>query len=272
MPSEEAGGQAVMPTVRILHSMARSGATVVCKCLATMANVVLLSENHPDASRIHMQFNPIVQANSWYGLLTPEDMRSLPQGSQRMPFADEVALVERRCRERGLSLILRDWTHLDFQGVPYTVPGYRLKTAEALAGRFQVLATSAVRHPIDQWLSQENAPAMRGKVTLEAFLDGYRRFAEVAAPIGFIRFEDFTRDPDGQLVTLCQRLNVTFDPGYGKRWRDYRKITGDVESTRKQADIEPASRRPVPEGLLARFEENQAYQASLRLLGYSHPG
>lgn len=265
-------GDPAKPTVRVLHTMARSGGTIICKCVATMAGVVLLSENHPAASRIHMQYNPIVQARSWYGLLTPADMQSLPRGGQRLSFADEIALVERRCREKGLFLVVRDWTHLDFLGAPYTSPTYRLGTSEALAPRFRLLATATVRHPIDQWLSQENAPGMRGQVSLEAYLTGYRRFAEAAAPMGFIRYEDFTSDPDGQLMTLCSRLELVFDPGYRDRWREYRKITGDVESTRAQAAIQPSPRRALPEGLLGRFEANTDYQASLWLLGYGHPG
>lgn len=271
MGSGEPGVATDRPTVRVIHQLARSGGTVIGKCLATMDKLVLLSENHPNAFRIHAQYNPIVQVNSWYGLLTPAELEGLDRAGRRIPFADEIALIEQRCRERGLTLVIRDWTHLDYIGVPFTRPTYRLSTREALATRFHLVTTATVRHPIDQWLSQENAPTMRGKQPLADFLRGYRLFAEIAAGIGFIRFEDFTRDPDGQLRKLCDRLDAAFDPGYRQRWKTYKKITGDVQSTRNQPDIQPTPRRPLQEGLLARFEASPDYRASLKALGYGHP-
>jgi hypothetical protein len=37
--------------LRMIHNMARSGSTLVCKCLGCMEGVVLLSELHPLATK-----------------------------------------------------------------------------------------------------------------------------------------------------------------------------------------------------------------------------
>ncbi len=62
-----------IPNVRILHQMARAGGTIMCKCLASMNGVVLLSEIHPRAVLLvqHVQpaaaeqFSPVRQARDY---------------------------------------------------------------------------------------------------------------------------------------------------------------------------------------------------------------
>ena len=100
--------------------MARSGGTVICKCLASMDNVVLLSEIHPKGAGM---FNPLDQADRWYGLLNETDaleFRQSPPG-----FLQAIQRIEQRCRERGLRLVLRDWSHLDYTGVPFNRPDFQ---------------------------------------------------------------------------------------------------------------------------------------------------
>jgi hypothetical protein len=53
-----------------------------------------------------------------------------------------------------------------------------------------------VRHPLDQWLSLSQLAVVQGRLTLDGFLAGYRRFAEVASSIGFYRYEEFTAAPE----------------------------------------------------------------------------
>ena len=105
MSSEPARGQ---PVVRVLHQMARSGGTVICRCLASMRGVVLLSEIHPRGLRM---FDPLQQAHEWYGLLNEKDIRAARAG--QLGFRNAIALVHRCCAERGLVLVIRDWSHLD---------------------------------------------------------------------------------------------------------------------------------------------------------------
>lgn len=252
-----------------MYQLGRSGSTVISRCVATMKGVALLSEVHPLATiELH---TPIFQAREFFRIGTAKIATGPGAGGAPAGFAAQIAAIERECRARGLLLVIRDWTHMDFMGVPYTRPAYQMSTRRALAPLFRLVETATVRHPIDQWLSQENLPIMRGRMTLQEYLRGYRLFAEEAARTGFIRYEDFTRDPDAQLRTLCARLEIAFDPEYRQRWKQYRKITGDVIATRNQSDIQFSPRRPVRDGLLDEFAGNEDYTASLRLLGYGHP-
>lgn len=261
----ESGGRRKL---RLLHHMARSGGTLFSKCLGCMDGVLLLSEIHPLGTR---WFNPLHQAQTWFNLFTPAELEAMRRQG-RLDFTDVIMRIAERAHDRGQSLVLRDWSHLDFTGVPFVArPAYRLLLADVLASRFELVQTCTVRHPIAQWLSLARLQLMQGKLFLEPFLAGHRRFAEVAVRLGFHRYEDFTERPAVVLSDLCRSLEVDFDPGFAERWSRYDKITGDVNGKRGDQEIRPAKDRELAPELLRSFERNADYRRSLELLGYHHP-
>lgn len=258
------------PVIRIIHNLGRTGGTLICRCLGSMRNIVLLSEIHPTGSLGNPEFNPVVQAQQWYGLFTADDIASAQQ-NPNLDFPDVIDLISRRCSEQNRVLLIRDWTQLDFLAVPFlSAPCHRLTIIEALRERFNIIQTTTVRHPIGQWLSLNKVPLIQGRLSFDDFLYGYRQFAEHCARIGFTRYEDFVRHPEAKTQELCERLNIAYDPGFLFRWSSYDRITGDrAAMDRKEIKVPP--RKPVNPGLLALFKKNSDYQASLELLGYTHP-
>lgn len=217
-------------------------------------------------------YNPVAQAQRWFNLFTEDDI-ALFQRNQKINFVDVIELISKRCNERNQTLVIRDWTHLDFTGVPFlSTISYRLTTAEVLNERFEVMPITTVRHPIDQWLSLTVVPIIRDRLLLKNFLHGYRLFAEHCVRIGFIRYEDFVRSPQTKMHEICDRLNIEYDHGFLDRWSSYSKITGDVGPVSlNRLEIKVLGRKPVDPNLVRQFELNTDYQTSLRLLGYSHP-
>jgi hypothetical protein len=244
--------------------MARTGGTVICRCLASMKDVVLLSEIHP----LGMQtFNPLQQAHTWYKLLNEADLDAARSG--RLGFPAAIELIHRRCSEQGKTLVLRDWSHLDYIGVPFNRPGYRSLLAEQLGPAFTLVRYSTVRHPLDQWLSVAQQPVFRQSLGPVRFLRGASRFAESAVQTGFMRFEDFARDNDKALRQLCDGLDLEFDPGYREKWQAYNRITGDVLPGRSSAGtIAPLPRLPVSEADKQRLRSLAHYQSTINHLGY----
>lgn len=275
------------PALRVLHTLARTGGTVIGKCLAVMPGVVMLSEVNPavkrlvehpmtqrtpDVVRLLMQMDPLRQAHRWFGLLTPRDLEDLKARGRLPEFEDAIELIRTRAADRGQQLLIRDWSHLDYTAAPFIArPTHRRSTALALSGRYRVVAAAFVRHPIDQWLSIQNVPILRQRLALDVFLEGYRRFAEEARELGFVRYEDFTRDPDEQVRVMCERLELPFDPSYRERWCGYSTITGDTRGTRAQTEITPLPRRPVDDATIERFGESEDYRTAISVLGYAHP-
>ena len=253
-----------LPVVRILHQMARSGGTVLSKCIGCMQDIVLLSEIHPQGTK---WINLLDQACHWFGLVETGELETL---TNKISFIDAVSLIEEKCREQGKNLVIRDWSHLDFTAVPYVArPSYRLSLAESLADRFRLIQIATVRHPIDQWLSLRRLSIMQGKIDLEMFLTGYRKFAEQCQETGFIRYEDFVQSPEEKIEKLCQDLQISYDPDFINKWWPYSTITGDTNSERgSKKEIRLVPRRAIDSDTLNRFHENDDYHTSLELLGY----
>jgi hypothetical protein len=253
------------PVIRLFFHLARTGGTVLSKCIASMAGVVLLSEINPRGLR---WMNPLLQAHSFHELLRKDDLAPLLAGAT-LGFDAAIRLIHARAAERGAALVLRDWTHLDYVGLPFVQPTYALGLERALAGSFRVVKTASVRHPIDQWLSLSRLDVMQGKLDRDLFLRGYRRFAEQAATMGFLRYERFVDEPDAALRVLCERLELPFDPTYRDRWSTYERLTGEVAGRRDR--IAAPARPPLSGALLDAFAANQDYRDSLEMLGYTHP-
>lgn len=257
------------PVMRVLHNLARTGGTVIAQCIGALPGVALLSEVHPQGARF---IDPYRQAQEWYGLLTAEEAARFAAEPEAR-FLDAIRLIDARAAARGMTLVLRDWSHLDFLGPPHlAAPTGRRGLNEALAELYAIRETCTVRHPIDQWQSTRRLLGLRGRVRLDEFLAAYRRFAELAAELGFVRFEDFALAPETGMRLLAERLDLAYDPVFLERWAENDRVTGDrpaPDKRRKTIGLPP--RRLLEPGLLAEFERHLDYAPALALLGYEHP-
>jgi len=238
---------------------------VICRCLASMKGVVLLSEIHPRGGRM---FNPVQQAAEWYGLLQPAEVQALQQRGR--DFTAAIGLIAQRCAEQDKVLVLRDWSHLDFIGLPFMQPDYRPRLQETLQSDFDLVRLATVRHPLDQWLSLVKNPVFAEQLPLSKYLKGVRRFAEMAEGTGFIQYERFAADPDTVLQQLCAALQLPFDASYRERWAEYRNITGDVLPGRAASDaISSLPRQQNAQSQLEAFRTRADYGRILQLLNYT---
>jgi hypothetical protein len=258
------------PKIRILRHLARTGGTLITKCLGSMDGVVVLSEVHPGNLVVT---NPMMQAVEWFGLVDAKQVSKWKRlgGPSMLQF---VGMCETRASARGAELVLRDWSHLDYYGKPYVKAMMGTGLKDSLQGAYEVVEACTTRHPLDQYvsLSKIGAIAGAGGVDWELFLDGNLAFAKYAKECGFVRYEDLTRDPDGELRKLCDMLEIGFDPEYAQRWGSYEYVTGDVkragsEGTRVN-EIRPLERKGVDDGLLERFRNDERYTQVCALLGY----
>lgn len=262
---------AVRATVAVVHQMARTGGTLVNRCLGSMRDILVLSEVHPrDPQRKIAR-----QAAAWFQLLGEDDLPWFREVSKQAPdkaFADIVVRLAERAEARGRHLALRDWSHLDFLGVPFVRdPPLRLLTEEALRDRCDLRQAFIVRHPLDQYASSASRPGMAPHLTPARFLAAYLAFAGIAAERGFQRYEDLAAAPDRELETLCRKLGLPFDPGYAERWRAYDKLTGDSAGPSRgfsRREIAPMPALPLDAAARRALERGPAYRACLDLLGY----
>ncbi len=255
------------PSIAVLRHLARSGGTMLTRCLGSMDRLVVLSEVHPRAMK---HTNPAWQAQEWFGLISKPERAAFERPGAS--FVEFVTLVDQRARHKGKRLVLRDWSHIDYIGVPYAVPTRRPALLEALSPAFEISTAVTVRHPLDQWQSLNTLDVIRGALTPEAYLAGVRAFSEQVAGEAFTRFEDFTRQPMVEARTLCERLDVPFDPSFMTRWHAYEKVTGDRKEHASRGsgrrEIKPLQRRACEPALLEQFRASDDYRVSCELLGY----
>ena len=259
------------PPVRVIHQLARTGGTLVNRCLGAMQGLLVLSEVHP----FDPQDKIASEAARWFGLLDESDLpwlRKLAEAEPPTAFGRLVACLAVRARERGQHLVLRDWTHLDFLGVPFVCePPLMLRTEAALRDHARPVQAFLVRHPVDQYQSCAARPGMAPHLTVERFLVAYVSFARLAAAHGFHRYEDLVADPDMVLQSLCRDLELPFDAAYRTRWSDYDRLTGDNKGPSRgfrRRDIAALTPRPLSPELAAMLSRDARYRESLDLLGY----
>ncbi len=250
--------------IRLYLNLAQCGGTLFSKCIGSMDGVLLLSEIHPLGSQT---YNPITQASRWYDLFSDDDKESLRSKGNEITYLDAIEAIYPLVGARGQTLVIRDWSHLDFNGMPFTEePPGRSTHLEILQSRFDVVAAATVRHPVPQWLSLVKHLKGICEVPLGAYLSGYRKFAQLAAEVGFVRYEDLLDRPDKTLEALCGKLQIPFDLTYDERWASNRKVTGD-----NSVEREIRNRNPLPTfpgATILEFEKSPDYRPALSLLGY----
>lgn len=253
------------PVIRVFHNLARSGGTLVCRCIGAMKNVRLLSEIHPAANHV-AYLNAVDQAHRWYGLVSQADVDA------SLGFVAGIEQIVDSCHNAGMVPVLRDWATVDFMGrLLVEEPVFRFSLDKALSERFQVVSYGLVRHPLDQWLSTRRLKVYAGKLDESAFFRGYRRYAELVQG-QFVRYEDFTCDPENAMRQIARGLQLSYDPGFIIRWQDNHCITGDNKGSSRgsagSGEIRPLPRREVDPVLEAGVANNPDYQEIIRLLGY----
>ena len=254
--------------IRILHSLARSGGTLVSKCLGCMNNVVLLSEIHPKYTKANI-YSPLVQSYKWHNLISEEEIFLLKD----LDFVEIIKFVEDRCFEEDKILLIRSWSHPDFMRHSVLKPFSKRKFSinGVLKDSFEIRQISLVRHPVDQWLSLESYGYLEGKYSIQSFLAGYAQFSKLSSQTGFVRYEDFADDPSLSLKHITEKLEIKYDPTYIDKWANYNSVTGDNQMPSRGStlnEIRPLARRQVPESALREFLQSKRYYESVKLLGY----
>jgi hypothetical protein len=255
------------PIIRVVRNLARSGGTLVSKCIGCMDNVTLISEIHPADLKTT---NPMMQAHKWFGLIGKKD---LLRWKVRQPSVLQfVIMCDTRAKEKESSLVLRDWSHVDYIGVPVTKPKHGFALGDALESAYDIRVAVTTRHPIDQYLSLIQLSVVQPHLVFERYCHGCMKFAEYASERGFHRYEDFTRDPDRVLQKICNELELPFDAGYRDKWHRYTTITGDTVPTlgrgSQKKEIVHMPRKKVDEELVEQFRANDDYHRACSILGY----
>ena len=193
--------------VVLFNNFPRSGGTILSKCLASLPKTVLISEVNPAGNALSSIRE---QAKEWYGI----DLKQADFG----PLVMELYEI---CRRRGLQLIVRDFTYMNFIPNPANdfKPTNTLDNLNTLRRHAEVKPFVMVRDAIDVWISRLKPPR---------FFEAYKTYVQEITRQGLpmFKYEDFCREPEKILRRICSEVDI----GFSGSFKDYitlDKVTGD---------------------------------------------
>ena len=268
-----------MKTLRIIHSPSRSGGTLMCKSIATMQNVELYSEIHPQGPTLLKKYqrHPVflivnirAQAFTWFNHYSDDQKNEIWSPTDINNAKAHIDELVTLCEARGHTMVIRDWSHIDFFGEPYCQPQFKPQLLEELQDSYEITSTVTARHPIGMWLSFQTSDVLKiaysNKDGYLKFLKHYLEYAKYFLDQGFVKYEDFVSDRDGTAEKMCKALNMKFDPTYKDRFDGYKNITGDSAASGKTS-YRSAS-RVINSTLFGQLKAEPDYTALCELLGY----
>ncbi len=250
--------------VRTVHHLACTGGTVISKCLALMANVVLLSEIDPLSRLLERRERPaFVPTDLIHGLR--HSLRGNDEEIMSEVFAAGTATLRDALSRRGQVLVLRDHPHSHFflDGVDEARPTLR----EILAPDLEVLPLVTLRHPVDSFMSlrKNRWETHFSPSTLDEYARRSLRFLRRYADVPQVRYEEFTAAPEETLEHMCRLLRLDYSPGALDLLPAVR-LSGD--SGRSDNVVRPRPPRPIPEALAKDCAASAAYEELCALTGY----
>jgi len=202
--------------ILLMLCYARSGGTLLNRCLGSLPNTVVLSEVNPlggGSGAAIEAATPYEQALLWYGI----DLKS-------RNFTDSILELADKCKEKSLSLIVRDWTTANFMPIAQNnyQPPYKLLALEALQGKCNVSTFALVRNAIDVFLSQGEA--------INNFAINYLRYVKVILDLGMpiFKYEDFCKSPQTILEKICTLAGIK-SPESFRTFSSFINVNGDIQ-------------------------------------------
>ncbi|MEM6903451.1 MAG: hypothetical protein AAF556_09470 [Pseudomonadota bacterium] len=266
------------PQIGMIHSLARSGATIMARQIAAMDQIALYSEVHPLGPPLvggtvppdTFIFNLRVQAGVWFQLYAEHEAKAIFAKAQEPN--DEAVLrdVMGRTLAAGRYPVLRDWSHMDFLGAPFTEPTNQPVLLEMAARYFTVRRAGLIRHPMANYASLfglENMVAPYSGVDgFNRFIAGMDRFVGAMDDVPFFRYEDFVTDRQTLVLDLAAALGAPFDADFEAKAERYHFITGDVAGIGNRRLARQT--RTVSRNIWAAAQEHPVYNQLLHRFGY----
>ncbi len=242
-------------SIALILNYARSGGTLLSKCLASMPETVLISEVHPSKCAVSTIQE---QAKQWYDI----DLKN----EAYLPAVLELYSI---CQQKNKQLIIRDWTFFDF--TPHTVNNF---TVSQQFSALELLNTTSIpiksiafiRDPIDVWISRWKPPK---------FFFFYKKYIEKLSnkSIPIFKYEDFCKAPHKELKIICKHLSIKYSEAF-QNYNLQQNVTGDnltahTSRGEKAGQISVLKRKQIAKREISWLHQNTDLQAISQMTAYS---
>jgi hypothetical protein len=212
-----------MTPLSVFYSFARSGGTLVNRCLGAVKGNLVLSEVNPHGAQIAVE----VQARDWLGLVGPEAFASLVEQG----YGTKIRLLAEAADAGGQRLVIRDWTTLNFLSglhFQYSHPSRLLEQEiylqrHGLSPRVAVIVrrSAAVYDSITRTFDHFH------DLRVEEFGTAYGAYARAVQGLPFFQFERFCAEPRAEFRRLCECLGARYADSFLSDFSSFDRCTGD---------------------------------------------
>lgn len=202
----------------IFHAFARSGGTLLNRCLGCISGNLVLSEVNPHRSVMPVE----LQARDWLGLLDERERAALAPQS----YAEKIRAVLGKAIDRGKHLILRDWCSVNF----LALPGPQSRPSGVLEQPLYLERFGIRLRPIvfaRRAASVHTSLAVPG-IDLASFARAYLTYARSVCDLPIFHYEAFCANPEELFPSICQALGMAYDPSFLYDFARFDNCTGDM--------------------------------------------
>lgn len=206
----------VKPIV-VMLSYARSGGTLLNRCISSIPGVLVLSEVNIEALCPNSCSTIKEQAKKWYGLELKSD-----------GFIENISEIYEYCLSKNITLIIRDWTFGSFVPSRYNnfKPSKSLATLDIISKSFPVTSFAFVRNSIDVWLSLSASPRTFYDKNLEFLYEFTESLKK--RKIRIFKYEDFCNDPIQEMKKICSYIGINYSDLF-LNYANFKNVTGDTD-------------------------------------------
>ncbi|WP_231585956.1 sulfotransferase family protein [Crocosphaera watsonii] len=210
--------------IPILYIFARSGGTLVNRCLGSISNNVVLSEINPYFSVIPME----EQAKNWFSLLSPTEYQSLLGQS----FINKLEFIIHKANLLGKKLVIRDWPTPNSLGNVLgdgsLFPSGSLEQKLYLSHHgFETCPVVISRRSADVYESLTRTFKQFHLLSIDEFSLAYLEYAKAVHHYPNFHYEDICQNPDSYIRQICSLLEINYDSSFANNFWKFTKCTGD---------------------------------------------
>lgn len=258
-----------MSDVPIYYAFARSGGTLLNRCLGCISDNLVLSEVNPHCCVKSVE----EQARDWFGLIDGPEFLALQRGT----YAEKILAVQQKAASAGKRLIIRDWCYVNFLG-GISEPSMIQEPSGVLEQPLYLETVGIRLRPVV--FARRAAGIFASKIfvdlPLPTFGPAYLAYARAVCGLPVYRYEEFCADPSVQFERICNALSVSFSPSFLQDFCRFENCTGDNVINRANPSapvhLERIAAIPPPRNdprYLAASQDPDCREAD-RLLGYEN--
>jgi hypothetical protein len=257
-----------MRPLRIIRGLGGNGSTFISRAVATIENVVLLSEINPSTANLFaFALNPVIQIEKNYGHLKFDLYKGnmVELGSPKL-FRKYIDFLLAECNSIRYDIVIRDYSYVDYVGVPFIWVVPEKSSLDEALNNLQTFEILIIRHPISQFLSLVSHAELKNVLDPATFLRGYRIMLDRHRLALVARFEDLFAAFDQKMHELMAHLHLSLSSDWKARIPSVDWVTGN-EFGKTSTQPEATSRKLNSE-IRELFRPIADYQLICRECGY----